>query len=47
MNKNIVCGTKYINYDTGDVFDNEEDVELALKVLLNPRVKKISIIQKM
>lgn len=35
MNKNIVCGSKYINYETGEFFNDENDITNALKILLN------------
>ena len=34
MNRNIVCGFKYINYYTGELFNNENDVRQALTNLL-------------
>ena len=41
MNKNILCGSKYINYETGEFFTNETDLKPALTKLLN-RSYKIS-----
>jgi hypothetical protein len=41
MNKNIVCGSKYINYETGEFFTDENDLRAALTNLLN-RYYKIS-----
>lgn len=35
MNKNIVCGSKYINYETGEFFDNENNISTSLTTLLN------------
>jgi hypothetical protein len=40
MNKGILCGSKYITYDTGEFFINEHDIRLSLKKLLG----KIDII---
>ena len=34
MNRNIVCGFKYVNYHTGELFNDENDVRDALKKLL-------------
>lgn len=34
MNKNIVCGSKYINYETGELFNDEHDIRIALTKLL-------------
>ena len=41
MNENIVCGYKYINYDTGEFFTDEENIKPALTKLLE-RLGKIS-----
>ena len=41
MNRNILCGSKYINYETGEFFSNENDLKGALTNLLN-RIYKIS-----
>jgi hypothetical protein len=41
MNKNILCGSKYIHYETGEFFTNEFDIRAALTKLLN-RIYKIS-----
>jgi len=41
MNENIVCGFKYINYDTGEFFTDEENIKPALTKLL-PRLGNIS-----
>lgn len=41
MNENILCGFKYINYETGEFFTNENDIVPALNKLLN-RIYKIS-----
>jgi hypothetical protein len=35
MNRNIMCGFKYINYHTGELFNDEKDVKTALNRLLN------------
>lgn len=35
MNRNIMCGFKYINYNTGELFNDETDVKSALNRLLN------------
>lgn len=35
MNKNILCGTKYINDETGVLFESEKDIENSLDNLLN------------
>ena len=34
MNRNIICGFKYINYYTGELFDDETDVRKSLTNLL-------------
>lgn len=34
MNRNIVCGFKYVNYQTGELFNDEKDIRDALKNLL-------------
>jgi hypothetical protein len=39
MNTNIVCGSKYINYETGELFTNEHDIRLALRKLLDKKDK--------
>jgi hypothetical protein len=41
MNKNILCGTKYINNETGVLFENENDIENALNSMLN-KINKIN-----
>lgn len=41
MNQNIICGSKYINNETGELFTDENDIRLALTNLLG-RVDKIS-----
>jgi len=41
MNKNIVCGSKYINYETGELFTNESDIKFALINLMS-KLDKIS-----
>jgi hypothetical protein len=35
MNRTIMCGFKYINYQTGELFNDENDVREALKKLIN------------
>ena len=35
MNKNIIGGSKYINYNTGELFIDEHDIKNALNNLLN------------
>jgi len=39
MNKNILCGSKYINYETGEFFIDENDVRVALNILLKKKDK--------
>ena len=34
MNSSIVCGSKYINYETGELFTDENDIRYSLKKLL-------------
>jgi hypothetical protein len=34
MNRNIICGFKYINYQTGELFNDDNDVRQALTNLL-------------
>jgi hypothetical protein len=34
MNRNILCGFKYVNYQTGELFSDEKDIRDALKNLL-------------
>ena len=41
MNENILCGFKYINYETGEFFTNENDITPAITKLLD-RIDKIS-----
>lgn len=41
MNRDILCGSKYINYETGEFFTDENDLKGALTNLLN-RIYKIS-----
>jgi hypothetical protein len=38
MNKNILCGSKYINYETGEFFIDENDIRYALDRLLNKNI---------
>ena len=35
MNRHIVCGSKYINYNTGELFTDEHDIRYHLKKLLD------------
>lgn len=35
MNRNIICGFKYINYQTGELFNDDNDVRQALTRLLS------------
>ena len=35
MNRSIVCGTKYINYETGELFTDENDLRYHLRRLLD------------
>ena len=35
MNKDILCGSKYISYETGEFFENEYNLRPALNKLLN------------
>jgi hypothetical protein len=35
MNRGIMCGFKYVTYETGELFNDETDVRDALKKLLN------------
>jgi hypothetical protein len=39
MNKNILCGSKYITYDTGEFFTDEIDIRPALTNILNKEYK--------
>ena len=39
MNKHILCGSKYINYDTGEFFSSETDLRPALTNLINKLFK--------
>ena len=41
MNKNILCGSKYITYETGEFFTDETDLKAAVSSLQN-RLYKIS-----
>ena len=38
MNSSILCGSKYINYETGEFFTDEYDIRLSLKNLLNKNI---------
>jgi len=39
MNKKILCGYKYVNYETGEFFTDEVDIRPALTNLLNKEYK--------
>ena len=39
MNRNILCGSKYITYETGELFSDETDIRPALTNLLNKQYK--------
>jgi hypothetical protein len=39
MNRNIMCGSKYITYETGELFTDEMDIRSALTNLLNKQYK--------
>jgi len=39
MNKGILCGFKYVTYETGEFFTNEVDIKPALTNLLNKQYK--------
>lgn len=41
MNRNILCGSKYITYETGEFFSDEVDLKIAVMNLQN-RIYKIS-----
>jgi hypothetical protein len=41
MNKNILCGSKYITYETGELFNDEHDIRNALHNLLG-KINKIN-----
>lgn len=41
MNQHIVCGSKYINYETGEFFRDDYDIRLSLDALLS-KINKIS-----
>jgi hypothetical protein len=41
MNQNIICGSKYINFETGELFTDEHDIRLAVTNLLD-RIDDIS-----
>lgn len=41
MNRNIVCGAKYINAETGEFFIDEYDIRISLDALLG-KIKNIS-----
>jgi hypothetical protein len=34
MNRQVVCGSKYITYETGELFTDENDITFALKKLV-------------
>ena len=39
MNRKILCGSKYVNYDTGEFFTDETDIRSALTNLKNKEYK--------
>lgn len=39
MNRSIVCGSKYITYETGELFTDEHDITVSLERLLAKRDK--------
>lgn len=39
MNENILCGSKYITYETGELFSDENNCRVALTNLLNKQFK--------
>lgn len=39
MNREILCGTKYVTYETGEVFTDENDIRPAITNLLNKKFK--------
>jgi len=39
MNRHILCGSKYINYETGELFSNEIDLKPALTNMVNKQYK--------
>jgi hypothetical protein len=39
MNRNILCGSKYVTYETGELFTDEADLRPALTNLLNKQFK--------
>lgn len=39
MNRDILCGSKYVNYETGEFFSDENDLKGALTNLLNRQYK--------
>ena len=39
MNRNILCGSKYVTYETGELFTDETDIRVALTNLLNKQYK--------
>jgi hypothetical protein len=39
MNENILCGSKYINYETGELFSDENTLRTAVSNLLQKRYK--------
>jgi len=38
MNRHIICGSKYINYNTGEFFTDEHDIRYHLKKLLDKKI---------
>ena len=39
MNRDILCGSKYVTYETGELFTDETDLRPALTNLLNKQYK--------
>lgn len=39
INRNILCGSKYVTYETGELFSDETDIRMALTNLLNKQYK--------
>jgi len=39
LNRSIVCGSKYISYETGELFTDEQDIRLSIKNLLAKKDK--------
>ena len=39
MNRNILCGSKYVTFETGELFTDENDIRAALTNILNKQYK--------